>query len=47
MAKCGQKPSLEAWQTHILHVANLYANRSYSAWHFEYYPQEANRIYED
>ncbi|MEP4052493.1 MAG: PcfJ domain-containing protein [Litorimonas sp.] len=47
MARRGQLPTPEAWQAHILHVADKYAGRRFSNWYFENYPAEANRIYEE
>jgi len=43
----GKHANAEEWQEHIIHVAADISGRLYSRWHFENYPQEANRIYED
>lgn len=47
MAARHRQASAEEWEEHILHVAYEYSGRKYSHWHFQNYPQQANRIYED
>lgn len=47
MAGTVKRATAEDWRDHILHVALRYGEQSFSYWHFEHYPQDSNRIYED